>query len=134
MQCSSQVFEGRAFPTAAAKSQSHKLMLLHQFLNHFSFSSLAQHRYLFRSTVCLADCCKSIQWRNSGSSVNLLCTAKPAPRKVNSAASSPGPSRGAPSRVLGKKKCTEELVPVPVNSISSGATVPRRGFRVSREC
>jgi hypothetical protein len=34
--------------------------ILHPFLKHFSFSSLAQYRYLFRSTARLADRCKSI--------------------------------------------------------------------------
>ena len=51
MQCSSQVFECRAFPTAAAKSQCPKLTLLrlsHACFKHFSSFCLAQHRNLFR--------------------------------------------------------------------------------------
>ncbi len=43
VQCSNQVFECGAFPTAAAKSQSQKLALLPPVLRQFSLSNLAQH-------------------------------------------------------------------------------------------
>src|ERR1700675_3191522 len=56
MQCSSQLFECRAFPTAAAKSQSQKLVLLPPIPQTLFLLQSRAARNMLRSTARLAAC------------------------------------------------------------------------------